>query len=150
MSAETSGRYRELILRSPLLPPERIAEAKAKGGPRTALLCRCMGTAGSAASSAVESAYCQTQIGDAPETREGSSAHTGGIPPVRSRRKPIMDKEHLKGAADKAKGAMKDAAGKLMDDKELQAEGKMDKAKGGARQALGDAKDAVKRGQEKA
>jgi hypothetical protein len=29
----------------------------------------------------------------------------------------VMDKEHIKGAADKAKGAMKDAAGKLMDDK---------------------------------
>ena len=57
-----------------------------------------------------------------------------------------MDKEHVKGAADKAKGAMKDVAGKLTDDKELQAEGKMDKAKGGARQAMGDAKDAVKQG----
>jgi uncharacterized protein YjbJ (UPF0337 family) len=61
----------------------------------------------------------------------------------------IMGKEHVKGAADKAKGAMKDAAGKLTDDKELQAEGKMDKAKGSAHQALDDAKDAVKRGQEK-
>jgi uncharacterized protein YjbJ (UPF0337 family) len=56
-----------------------------------------------------------------------------------------MDKEHIKGAADKAKGAIKDAAGKLMDDKKLQVEGKMDKAKGAAREALGDAKDAVKR-----
>jgi uncharacterized protein YjbJ (UPF0337 family) len=44
------------------------------------------------------------------------------------------------GAADKAKGAMKDAAGKIMDDKGMQARGKMDKAKGEARQALGDAK----------
>jgi uncharacterized protein YjbJ (UPF0337 family) len=44
---------------------------------------------------------------------------------------------------------MKDAAGKMMDDKKLQAEGKMDKAKGEAREALGDAKDAVKRGREK-
>ena len=44
---------------------------------------------------------------------------------------------------------MKDAAGKMMDDKTLQAEGKMDKAKGSAREALGDAKDAVKRGHEK-
>ena len=61
----------------------------------------------------------------------------------------IMDKEHVKGAADKAKGAVKDAAGKMMDDKKLQAEGKMDKAKGSAREALGDAKDAVKRGQGK-
>ena len=32
-----------------------------------------------------------------------------------------MDKEHVKGAADKAKGAVKDAAGKMMGDKELQA-----------------------------
>ena len=55
-----------------------------------------------------------------------------------------MDKEHVKGAADKAKGAMKDTAGKIMGDKKLQAEGKMDKAKGEARQGLGDAKDAVK------
>jgi uncharacterized protein YjbJ (UPF0337 family) len=41
---------------------------------------------------------------------------------------------------------VKDTAGKMMDDKNLQAEGKMDKAKGSAREALGDAKDAVKRG----
>ncbi len=47
------------------------------------------------------------------------------------------------GSADKAKGAVKDAAGKVMGDKKLQAEGKMDKAKGDARQALGDAKDAA-------
>jgi uncharacterized protein YjbJ (UPF0337 family) len=56
-----------------------------------------------------------------------------------------MDKEHIKGAADKAKGAIKDAAGKVTGDKELQAEGKMDKAKGAAHNAVGDAKDAVKR-----
>ena len=50
-----------------------------------------------------------------------------------------MDKEHVKGAADKAKGAVKDAAGKVMGDKEMQAEGKMDKAKGAAHGAVGDA-----------
>ena len=55
-----------------------------------------------------------------------------------------MDKEHVKGAADKAKGAVKDAAGKLMGDEKMQAEGKFDKAKGNARQAVGDAKDAMK------
>jgi uncharacterized protein YjbJ (UPF0337 family) len=55
-----------------------------------------------------------------------------------------MDEEHVKGAADKAKGAIKDAAGKVTGDKELQAEGKMDKAKGAAHSAVGDAKDAVK------
>lgn len=56
-----------------------------------------------------------------------------------------MDKEHVKGAADKAKGAIKDAAGKVTGDKEMQAEGKADKAKGAAHSAAGDAKDAVKK-----
>ena len=56
-----------------------------------------------------------------------------------------MDKEHIKGAADKAKGAIKDAAGKMTGDKEMQAEGKFDKAKGAARQAVGDVKDAARR-----
>jgi uncharacterized protein YjbJ (UPF0337 family) len=55
-----------------------------------------------------------------------------------------MDKEHIKGAADKAKGAVEDAAGKVTGHKELQAEGKMDKAKGAVHSAVGDAKDAVK------
>jgi uncharacterized protein YjbJ (UPF0337 family) len=56
-----------------------------------------------------------------------------------------MDKEHVKGTADKAKGAIKDTAGKVTGDKELQSEGKMDKAKGDAHKAAGDVKDAVKR-----
>lgn len=56
-----------------------------------------------------------------------------------------MDKEHLKGAADKASGAAKDALGKALGDRKLQAEGAIDKAKGAAREALGDAKDAVKK-----
>mgnify|MGYP002651122868 FL=1 len=55
-----------------------------------------------------------------------------------------MDKEHLKGAADKAKGAIKDAAGKLTGDQKLQAEGKMDKLKGDAHNVAGDVKDAIK------
>jgi len=59
-----------------------------------------------------------------------------------------MDKEHIKGAADKAKGAIKDAAGRVMGDTKLQAEGKFDKAKGAAHEALGDVKDAVKRRRE--
>ena len=54
-----------------------------------------------------------------------------------------MDREHIKGAADKAKGAIKDTAGKMMDDKKLQAEGKMDKAKGAAHNMAGDLKDAA-------
>jgi uncharacterized protein YjbJ (UPF0337 family) len=55
-----------------------------------------------------------------------------------------MDREHVKGAADKAKGAIKDAAGKVMGDKKLQAEGKMDKAKGEAHNLAGDVKDAAR------
>jgi uncharacterized protein YjbJ (UPF0337 family) len=55
-----------------------------------------------------------------------------------------MDKEHVKGAADKAKGAIKDAAGKVTGDRKLQAEGKMDKAKGELHKTAGDVKDAVK------
>ena len=47
-----------------------------------------------------------------------------------------MDREHVKGAADKVKGAVKDAAGKVTGDEKMQAEGKMDKAKGAARPAM--------------
>jgi uncharacterized protein YjbJ (UPF0337 family) len=57
----------------------------------------------------------------------------------------IVDKEHVKGAADKAKGAVKDAAGKMSGDKQMQTEGKTEKAKGAARQAVGDVKDATRR-----
>jgi uncharacterized protein YjbJ (UPF0337 family) len=55
-----------------------------------------------------------------------------------------MDREHIKGAADKAKGAIKDTAGKLTGDKELQSEGKLDKAKGDAHNAVGNLKDAAR------
>jgi uncharacterized protein YjbJ (UPF0337 family) len=55
-----------------------------------------------------------------------------------------MDREHVKGAADNAKGAIKDTAGKLTGDKDLQAEGKVDKAKGAAHNAAGNVKDAVR------
>ncbi len=55
-----------------------------------------------------------------------------------------MDREHIKGAADKAKGAIKDTAGKMTGDKELQSEGKLDKAKGAALEALGNVKDAAR------
>ena len=55
-----------------------------------------------------------------------------------------MDREHVKGAADKAKGAIKQGAGKLTGDKEMEAEGKMDKAKGSAHNVVGDVKDAAR------
>jgi uncharacterized protein YjbJ (UPF0337 family) len=56
-----------------------------------------------------------------------------------------MDKEHAKGAMDKASGAAKDAVGKVTGNEKLRVEGAVDKAKGAAREALGDAKDTVKK-----
>jgi uncharacterized protein YjbJ (UPF0337 family) len=61
-----------------------------------------------------------------------------------------VEKEHIKGAADKAKGAVKEAFGKMTDDKRMQVEGKMDKAKGAGREALGDAKDAARKADQQA
>ena len=57
-----------------------------------------------------------------------------------------MDKEHVKGAADKASGAMKDAAGKVTGNDKLRAEGAIDKAKGDLREGLGDVKDSIRKG----
>jgi uncharacterized protein YjbJ (UPF0337 family) len=55
-----------------------------------------------------------------------------------------MDREHVKGMTDKAKGTMKEGAGKISGDKELQNQGKVDKAKGAAHKAAGDVKDAAR------
>jgi len=55
-----------------------------------------------------------------------------------------MDKDRIKGMGDQAKGAVKDAAGKVTGDTKLQAEGKMDKAKGKVENAVGGAKDSLR------
>jgi uncharacterized protein YjbJ (UPF0337 family) len=60
-----------------------------------------------------------------------------------------MDKDRVKGAADQAKGAAKDAAGKIVGDQKLQAEGKADKMKGKVENAVGGAKDALRDMQER-
>jgi uncharacterized protein YjbJ (UPF0337 family) len=67
-----------------------------------------------------------------------------GCPALPQSEEAIVDKEHVKGAADKAKGAVKEAAGKMTGDKEMQAEGKFDKAKGAAHNVAGDIKDAAR------
>jgi uncharacterized protein YjbJ (UPF0337 family) len=59
-----------------------------------------------------------------------------------------MDREHIRGAADKVKGAIKDTAGKVTGDKKLQTEGKIDKAKGSAHNLAGDVKDAARKASE--
>jgi uncharacterized protein YjbJ (UPF0337 family) len=56
-----------------------------------------------------------------------------------------MDREHVKGVADKAKGAVKETAGKITGDKKLETEGQFDKAKGSAHETAGDVKDAVRK-----
>jgi len=55
-----------------------------------------------------------------------------------------MDKDRIKGAANQAKGAVKETTGKIVGDSKLQAEGAADKAKGKVQNAVGGAKDAVR------
>ena len=55
-----------------------------------------------------------------------------------------MEREHIKGGAEKAKGAIKDTAGKMTGDKKLQTEGKFDKTKGSSHNLAGDVKDTVR------
>jgi uncharacterized protein YjbJ (UPF0337 family) len=50
----------------------------------------------------------------------------------------------MSGTMDKAKGSVKETAGKVAGDKRLEAEGKMDKAKGHAKEAAHDVKEAAK------
>lgn len=56
-----------------------------------------------------------------------------------------MDKDRIKGAAEQAKGAVKEAAGKLVGNDRLEAEGKFDKAKGQVQSTIGKAKDEVRK-----
>jgi uncharacterized protein YjbJ (UPF0337 family) len=49
---------------------------------------------------------------------------------------------------ERAKGAIKDTAGKVTGDKELQTRGKLDKAEDSAHKIAGDIKDSVEKGNE--
>jgi len=55
-----------------------------------------------------------------------------------------MDKDRIEGSATQAKGAIKEAAGKVTGDTKLQTEGKADKAAGKVQNAIGGAKDAIR------
>jgi uncharacterized protein YjbJ (UPF0337 family) len=55
-----------------------------------------------------------------------------------------MNKDQVKGRAEQAKGSLKQAAGKAVDDKSLQAEGQVDKTAGKVQAEYGDAKDKAK------
>ena len=55
-----------------------------------------------------------------------------------------MDKDRIAGSAKQAKGAVKQAAGKMTGDSKLTAEGAADKASGKLQNAVGGAKDAIR------
>jgi uncharacterized protein YjbJ (UPF0337 family) len=56
----------------------------------------------------------------------------------------MMDKDRVEGVAHQAKGAVKEAAGKVTGDKKTQAEGAAEKTAGKVQNAVGGAKDGVK------
>jgi uncharacterized protein YjbJ (UPF0337 family) len=55
-----------------------------------------------------------------------------------------MDKEHVKGAAKKVEGSIKEAAGTATGNDKLKNQGRADKAEGHIRSAVGDVKDAAR------
>jgi uncharacterized protein YjbJ (UPF0337 family) len=55
-----------------------------------------------------------------------------------------MDKQRMEGGLKKATGTVKEKAGQMTGDRDLEAEGKTDKAEGKVRSAVGHAKDAAK------
>ena len=55
-----------------------------------------------------------------------------------------MDKDRVEGVGHQAKGAVKEAVGKMTGDKKTQAEGVAEKAGGKVQNTVGGAKDAVK------
>jgi uncharacterized protein YjbJ (UPF0337 family) len=55
-----------------------------------------------------------------------------------------MNKDRIEGSAKQAKGAVKEAAGKVTGDAKLQAEGAADKAAGKVQNAVGGLKDSLK------
>ncbi|GAA4359789.1 CsbD family protein [Variovorax defluvii] len=55
-----------------------------------------------------------------------------------------MNKDHVKGTMDQAKGSVKQAVGKAVGNERLQAEGAADKTAGAVEKKVGDVKDAAK------
>ena len=55
-----------------------------------------------------------------------------------------MNKDKIMGAADQAKGAVKEAVGKAIGDQKMQAEGAINKLTGKVESAVGGAKDTLR------
>ena len=61
-----------------------------------------------------------------------------------------MNKDQVEGRVDQAKGAIKEAAGKIVGNERLKGEGLADKAAGKTQAGYGDAKEDLKDGAKKA
>jgi uncharacterized protein YjbJ (UPF0337 family) len=82
---------------------------------------------------------------DTPPTTHSRVARVSGIATRRQRRRTHKRTEEPKvPSKDEAEGRIKEAAGDLTGDKDLQREGKVDQAAGKAKDAVDDASDAVK------
>ena len=55
-----------------------------------------------------------------------------------------MDKDRIKGAAEQAKGKVKEVAGKVAGDSKLEGEGKADQVAGKVQNAVGGIKDTLR------
>jgi len=55
-----------------------------------------------------------------------------------------MDRDRIKGSAKQAKGAIKQAAGRVVGDAKLEAEGRADKTAGKVQNAVGGLKDTLR------
>jgi uncharacterized protein YjbJ (UPF0337 family) len=55
-----------------------------------------------------------------------------------------VGKDRIKGSAEQAKGAVKEAAGKILGDKKLETEGQTEKAVGKVQNAIGGLKDTLR------
>ncbi len=60
-----------------------------------------------------------------------------------------MNKDQVKGIAEQGKGKIKEAAGVIIGDKNLERKGEAEQVKGKVQQSYGDAKEAVKDGIDK-
>ena len=79
------------------------------------------------------------------ERRDLSAAERGvSLPGKHGTMETVMAREHNEGDADKLKGGIKEVAGKLTGDRELEEQGKGDQAKGNLKKAVGSVKDAVR------
>jgi uncharacterized protein YjbJ (UPF0337 family) len=56
----------------------------------------------------------------------------------------MIDKDRIKGAAQKIKGSIEKTVGKMIGNRKLEADGKVDEAAGSVRKSIGEAKDVVR------